>query len=158
LKIIIASLFAVMTVLGSVSLAADEESAAAAKQETEGTRNPVVFWELASNNAEASVEFFGKVFDWEFEKIPDTIIYGVDSRTGERGITGGIFTLQKAKLPFLTIYVLVDDIEEKALLIEKSGGLVIEHPHEMSSGVWICLFNDPSGTTFAMLQRKSKEK
>lgn len=29
--------------------------------------NPIVYWELASNNAEKSVEFFKKAFGWNFE-------------------------------------------------------------------------------------------
>ena len=44
----------------------------------------------------------------------------------------------------------VDTVE----LIEAKGGLVIEEPHEISSGSWICLFNDPSGATFAMIQQE----
>jgi predicted enzyme related to lactoylglutathione lyase len=130
-----------------------EESAMPEEQKTDQHGNPVVFWELASHDAERSVGFFKKTFDWEIEKVPNTILYGVDSRTEDQGISGGIFTLRKARLPFLTIYILVDDIEEKARLIEKNGGLIIEPPHEISSGSWICLFNDPSGVTFAMLQR-----
>ncbi len=117
--------------------------------------NPVVFWELASHDAETSVRFFEQVFGWEIAQAPGTILYEVSSRTDEGGISGGIFTLRQAKLPFLTVYILVDDIEEKARIIEESGGLIIEPPHVISSGSWICLFNDPSGVTFAMLQPAS---
>jgi predicted enzyme related to lactoylglutathione lyase len=142
--------------LGAVPVAA--ACGNAAEKEEHKTDNPVVFWELASNDAGVSVEFFKKIFDWKIEKIPGTIIHGVDSRTEEVGIDGGIFTLQKAKLPFITVYILVDDIVEKAKLIKESGGLVIEKPHEISSGTWICLFNDPSGVTFAMYQKTSGGK
>jgi len=129
--------------------AAGGEQAAHAKGETQ---NPVVFWELASHDAEASVAFFENVFDWKIEMIPNTIIHGVHSKNENAGINGGIFTLQQAKLPFVAIYIEVDDIEEKAKLIGEGGGLVIEPPHEISKGTWICLFNDPSGVTFAMIQ------
>jgi predicted enzyme related to lactoylglutathione lyase len=126
----------------------------ASAEEGDGTANPVVFWELASHDAEASVAFFEQAFDWDFETIPNTIIHGVDTSDGEAGIDGGIFTLQKPKLPFLTIYIRVENIEARAGAIERSGGLVTEAPHEISPGLWICLFNDPSGVTFAMLERK----
>jgi predicted enzyme related to lactoylglutathione lyase len=147
---------AALFVIGSAPGAAGNMDAGE-REELESS-NPVVFWELASNDAEASVQFFEGIFDWKIEKIPDTIIHGVESRSGEKGIEGGIFTLQKAKLPFLTIYILVDDIEEKARLVKERGGLVIEEPHEISAGTWICLFNDPSGVTFAMLQKTSVKK
>ena len=30
----------------------------------------------------------------------------------------------------------------------------VEPPHEIGPGTWICLFNDPSGVTFAMLEKR----
>jgi predicted enzyme related to lactoylglutathione lyase len=32
--------------------------------------------------------------------------------------------------------------------------MIVEPPHEISPGTWICLFNDPSGVTFAMLEKR----
>lgn len=158
MKTIIVFLIIIVVCLSPQALHQNEHSQAANEKEVIQPSNPVVFWELASHDAEASVEFFEKTFNWKIKKIPNTILYGVSSRSEDRGIDGGIFTLQKAKLPFLTIYILVDDIKEKARLIEESGGYIIEQPHEISSGSWICLFNDPSGVTFAMLQREALHK
>ncbi len=158
MKTIIVFLIITVVCLSPQALHQSEYSQTATEQKVIQQGNPVVFWELASHDAEASVEFFEKTFNWEIKKLPNTILYGVSSRSEDRGIDGGIFTLQKAKLPFLTVYILVDDIKEKARLIEESGGYIIEQPHEISSGSWICLFNDPSGVTFAMLQRQSFDK
>jgi predicted enzyme related to lactoylglutathione lyase len=144
--------------LGRGGLAEETQSQAKAKEENVPRSNPVVFWELASHDAEASVGFFKEIFGWEIEKEQNTILYIADSRGEDQGVAGGIFTLQKAKLPFLTIYILVDDIEEKAKLVEKAGGLIIEPPQKIKSGSWICLFNDPSGVTFAMLQKAPAEE
>ncbi|MCP4425936.1 MAG: VOC family protein, partial [Chloroflexi bacterium] len=44
------------------------------------------------------------------------------------------------------------DIEAKAQLVEEAGGYIVEAPFEIQSGTKICLFNEPSGVTFAMLQ------
>lgn len=149
-QIILIGFALLIALLGS----AGADDAGTADSVDEPTKaNPVIFWELASHDAEASVAFFEKLFDWDIELIPNTIIHGVDSRSEDRGITGGIFTLQKAKLPFLTIFIQVDDIQEKAKLVKEHGGLITEEPKQISSGSWICLFNDPSGVTFAMLQR-----
>jgi predicted enzyme related to lactoylglutathione lyase len=45
----------------------------------------------------------------------------------------------------------------KAKLIEKHGGLIIEAPFEINPGVKICLFNEPSGATLAMVERVKKK-
>jgi len=122
-------------------------------------KNPVVFWELASHDMEKTVEFFRAVFEWKIEFSERLGFYIIPeiSPAGET-LDGAIFTLKRAKLPFLTIYILVDDIEAKARLIEEKGGFIVEAPFEIPSGSRICLFNEPSGVTFAMLEPKPKEE
>ena len=122
-------------------------------------KNPICFWELASHNAEKSVRFFEKVFEWDFKVNEKIGIYEIESGDqAELFSGGGIFTLKKAKLPFLTMYIQVDDIEVKAGMIEKEGGLITIKPFELESGTKICLFNEPSGVTFAMLEPSDANK
>jgi len=134
--------------LSSVSLAEDQAPA----------KNPVVFWESACHDSEKSVKFFETVFEWKTEMIPNTIIHSIETKQDDGGINGGIFTLQKAKLPFLTIFIQVEDIEAKARLIAGSGGLITIEPMETGPGTKICLFNDPSGVTFAMIEQTQTEE
>ncbi len=118
--------------------------------------NPVYYWELASNDAEKSVDFFKKVFGWEFEYDEIIGLYEIPAKGNPNGfVGGGIFTLKRAKLPFLTIYIKVNDLENKMRLIEENGGLIVDKPLELPTGSKVCLFNDPSGVTFAMIQKKS---
>lgn len=118
--------------------------------------NPVCYWELASQNSEKTVEFLRKVFGWKPEYDEKSRIYEFPADEAKMAFSGGgVFTLRKAKLPFLTIYIKVKDIEEKATMIEKYGGFIVEAPFEISPGVKICLFNEPSGVTLAMLEKKS---
>ena len=71
----------------------------------------------------------------------------------------GVFTLRRAKLPFLTIYIKVDDLDAKVKLIEDNGGfIVVDPPLDLPSGSRICLFNEPSGVTLAMIQAAKKQK
>jgi predicted enzyme related to lactoylglutathione lyase len=65
---------------------------------------------------------------------------------------GAIFTLRRAKLPFLTLYIKVSDIYEKVKLIQENGGFIVDPPAALAPNEWICLFNEPSGVTFAMIQ------
>jgi predicted enzyme related to lactoylglutathione lyase len=115
--------------------------------------NPVCYWELASHYSEKSVDFLSKVFGWEFKLDEKTGIHELPTGQFTPDFSGGVFTLRRAKLPFLTLYIQVEDIFAKAVLIEKSGGSIVEAPFQISGGSYICLFNEPSGVTLAMVQR-----
>ena len=113
--------------------------------------NPIVWWELATHDAEKTVTFFRDVFGWQI---------GFDEKAGffkmrhnPPTITGGgIFTLRRAKLPFVALYIHVDDIHAMAKKIQEHGGFIVDAPFDVGGGEWICLFNEPSGVTFAMIQ------
>jgi predicted enzyme related to lactoylglutathione lyase len=107
---------------------------------------------LASHDAEKSVKFFEDVFEWEIPMNERLGFYTTSADPEAGGLDGGIFTLKKAKLPFLTFFIQVEDIDAKARKIEECGGNLIEPPHTLDSGARICLFNEPSGVTFAMIQ------
>ncbi len=118
-------------------------------------KNPVCYWELASNDAEKSIGFLKEVFDWDVEFDEKTGIYEVPAGNAPNGFSGGgVFTLIKAKLPFLTIFMKVDDIDAKVEKIKGLGGHIVEPPTEIPGGSKICLFNEPSGVTLAMIQPK----
>ena len=132
---------------------ADDQSPA---NEKPAPPNPVVFWELGTHDGPGSLEFFTTVFGWKSAPVAGakTFFHTLDTGGEDGGIDGGVFTLREAKPAFVAVYILVDDIEVRAGLIEKAGGMIVEPPHEISPGTWICLFNEPSGVTFAMLERR----
>ncbi len=119
--------------------------------------NPVCWWELASHDAKKTVSFLNTVFDWNlvFDEKLGFFVMSSDDDDKQAFGGGGVFTLGKAKLPFMALYIRVDDIKAKAKLIEETGGFIVEAPFEIQSGSKICLFNEPSGVTFAMLQPAS---
>ena len=113
--------------------------------------DPIIWWELAMHNKEKSVGFFERIFGWEFQLDEESGFYKL--RNGNFTLRGGsIFTLRRAKLPFLALYIQVEDIQEKAKLIQECGGFIVDPPAELAPNQWICLFNEPSGVTFAMIQ------
>ncbi|MDO9545607.1 MAG: VOC family protein [Pelolinea sp.] len=121
-------------------------------------KNLVVFWELATHDMEKTTAFFMAVFDWKIEFNERLGFYIIPETTpANESIEGAIFSLKRAKMPFLTIYIQVDDIFAKAGLIEEQGGSIVEAPFEIPGGSKICLFNEPSGVTFAMVEPKSKQ-
>jgi predicted enzyme related to lactoylglutathione lyase len=115
--------------------------------------NPVCFWELASYDAEKTVDFLRKLFAWDLSFDSRLGFHTVDSGEQRQQFDGGgVFTLSKARLPFLTLYVRVADIQAKARQVEELGGAIVEPPFEIPGGARICLFNEPSGVTLAMIQ------
>ena len=118
-------------------------------------KNPVCWWELASHDSEETVEFLRKAFEWEINYDAQQGLYDVPG--DEHSMGGGVFTLRKAKLPFLTIYVKVDDVDAKAKLVEELGGFIVIPPFTLPSGARLCLFNEPSGVTLAMIQPVAKK-
>jgi predicted enzyme related to lactoylglutathione lyase len=114
--------------------------------------DPIVLWELASHDEKKSAEFFHKVFGWEVFFDEKLGFYRANSPGTPNCSRGLIFTLRKAKLPFLTIYICVKDIEAKRRLVEENGGFIVIEPRDIGGGERICLFNEPSGVTFAMIE------
>ncbi len=121
--------------------------------------NPVCYWEIASHDAEATIEFLNEVFEWEVEYDDVLGIYEVPAGKSDNGFAGGgVFTLKKAKLPFLTMYMKVDDLNSKVKLIEELGGFIVIEPFDIGNGTRICLFNEPSGVTLGMIENRKKKK
>jgi predicted enzyme related to lactoylglutathione lyase len=118
---------------------------------TSMSSNPIIWWELATHDQEKSVKFFEHVFGWEFYFDENLGFHKM--KNGNFTLDGGdIFTLRRAKLPFLTFYIKVDNIHEKVKLIQEHGGFIVDPPAELAPGEWICLFDEPSGVAFAMIQ------
>jgi hypothetical protein len=113
--------------------------------------NPIVWWELASHDAEKSVQFFREVFGWQLDFDEKAGFFKThDNPPTVSG--GGIFTLRRAKLPFVALYISVEDIQGMAKKVQEHGGFIVDPPFEVGGGTWICLFNEPSGVTFAMIE------
>ena len=121
--------------------------------------DPIVWWELATHDAEKSVAFFEKVFGWQIPYSDKAGFYLTRAGSPPAAMEGGgIFTLRKARLPFLALYIQVEDIRAKRDLVEENGGHIVEEPFQIPSGSHLCLFNDPSGVTWAMIQPAAAEE
>ena len=113
--------------------------------------DPILWWELATYDQEKSVRFFEQVFGWEF-RLEEGMGFHKPT-VGNSTLNGGaIFTLRRAKLPFSALYIQVDDIHARAKAVQEHGGFIVDPPAELAPGEWLCLFNEPSGVTFGMIQ------
>ncbi len=118
--------------------------------------NPVVLWELASHDDKRSAEFFRVVFGWEVEFDERVGFYRVRPPAGAHPERGIIFTLKRAKLPFVAVYIQVQDVRAMRDRVVAHGGHIVLEPEEPVPGSWVCLFNEPSGVTFAMLEERQQ--
>jgi predicted enzyme related to lactoylglutathione lyase len=92
----------------------------AGPQPTPAPPNPVVFWELGTHDGPESLEFFTTVFGWTSTPVPGaaTFFHTLDTGGDGGSIDGGVFTLRQARQAFLTVYILVNDIEARAEAVE----------------------------------------
>ena len=116
--------------------------------------HPVVHFEVIGKNPQGLRDFFGSLFDWEFDtpspvapEVSDADQYGfldlvaMDDGTGIRGGVGG----GPAHSPKALFYVAVDDVEAALLQAEQLGGRRVMGPATSPSGLVVGHFTDPEG-------------
>jgi uncharacterized protein len=102
--------------------------------------------DLVTPDPEAAVDFYGKLFGWTFEEIPDAGGYRV-IRNGDR-TNGGIMPIQGPSnwLPYFGH----EDVDRLAAEIDGLGGRLYSGPVRVPSGSFAVL-GDPQGAVFAAL-------
>jgi len=119
-------------------------------------KNPIVFWELATHDQEKTVKFFQEAFEWEINFNERLGFYIVPDTFTPEPMEGGIFTLKRARLPFIALYIQVEHIDEMVKKVLAAGGSIVDQVSDIGGGTKICLFNEPSGITFAMIEPAAK--
>ena len=71
---------------------------------------PVVHWEIASNDAKRLQEFYSKLFGWTVNS-DNPMHYGIVDTRGQGGINGGIMQTERGMPSYVTFYVNVDDLQ-----------------------------------------------
>ena len=111
--------------------------------------NPVVHFEIRSSDQDATLKFFGHLFEWTF---PDGGMPGytyVD--TGIEGaVPGGISPLQDGA-PLVTFFVGVPDVAATLKAAVAQGGRVVQ-PATSVPGVTFGLLADPQGQVVGLAQ------
>lgn len=106
--------------------------------------SPVVHFEIGASNSEKSREFYAKLFDWEFQ-IHEGMNYAMVGPGGENSIGGGLGPLQPGQNPYVTVYVMVDDLQQYLDKAVSLGGKTLLPPTPIP-GVGSCAwFADPDG-------------
>jgi predicted enzyme related to lactoylglutathione lyase len=103
--------------------------------------------DLLTNDAEASAAFYGALFGWTIEEIPNAGGYRV-IRNGERS-NGGIMP-SPGPPPAWTPYFGHEDIDALVERVGQLGGRVLSGPVQVPAGRFAA-FADPQGAMFSAL-------
>jgi len=111
--------------------------------------NPVVHFEIRSEDPDQTRAFFGDLFGWTY---PEGGLPGYSYvETGAQTIPGGIGPVQGGS-ELVTFFVGVDDIEASLAAAKKLGGRVVQEPVGVP-GVTFALIADPQGHVVGLAQQ-----
>jgi len=112
----------------------------------------IVHVEIHSGDVERTKRFYGDVFGWKFQDIPE-MNYSLWTAPGEPA--GG---LQKHgdKGPMVLDYIYANDIDATLAKIAASGGRVLSPKSEIQGQGWWALFQEPGGNVMALYEALRK--
>jgi predicted enzyme related to lactoylglutathione lyase len=123
--------------------------------EREGFIHGVPCWiDSGRRNGESAVEFYGKLFGWEFTDIAPPEIPGqylVARLDGKMVAAIGVAEGNPANATWNT-YIQVDDADASAKTVVEAGGSVTMEPVDAGEAGRMGFFADPAGAVFAIWQ------
>jgi uncharacterized protein len=123
--------------------------------EREGFIPGVPCWiDSGRQKADPAVEFYGKLFGWEFTDIAPPEVPGqylVARRDGKMGAAIGVAESNPAK-PTWNTYIQVDDADAAAKKVVEAGGAVITEPFDAGEAGRMGVFADTAGAEFMVWQ------
>jgi predicted enzyme related to lactoylglutathione lyase len=107
--------------------------------------------DLSTPDAEASKQFYGGLFGWDFDDnpIPDGGVY-VMARLGGRAAAAMFETTERH--PAWASYVTVDDVDAITARARELGANVLAEPFEVMDAGRMATLQDPTGAVFCVWQ------
>ena len=120
--------------------------------------NKVVHFEIPCDNPEKTMDFFKKVFGWEFQQFGTEQYWSV--RTGDEnlpGINGGFMKKRDPNQPVVTS-IGVENLDEYITKVENAGGAIVVPKMPIPTIGWLAYFKDPDGNIHGLFQNDPKAK
>ncbi len=115
--------------------------------------NPFVHIELHTQDPERAKTFYGELFDWKLQDVPDMGYTVID--VGETGRGGGIMkSPMPDALPQWVPYILVDDVAASTEKAQSLGATILADVTEITDIGWFSMMVDPTGAAFALFRPK----
>jgi predicted enzyme related to lactoylglutathione lyase len=111
--------------------------------------------EIPTTNFKKSKKFFGKVFGWTFQDLPE--LSYVMFRAGNPP-NGGFYLVKKMpKKGQVNAYIEVENIDETLKAIKKAKGKVLVKRTQVGSMGWFANFATPDGCYLSLWESAPKE-
>jgi len=129
--------------------------------------NRVVHFEIQVDQPERAMDFYQKVFGWNFQKWGEQaywMIMTAPKESTEHGINGGLLprpTNTPAKecgTNAFTCTIQVENFDETAMKIAQAGGIVAMPKFAISGMAWQGYFLDTEGNVFGVHQTDENAK
>lgn len=108
----------------------------------------VVHFEIPADDTGRAREFWGPLFDWQFEEFPGPFEYHMARVTDDSGTA--ITNMEPGKRG-IRAYLEVDDIKAGAGRVKELGGEADE-PQAVPNMGWFATCRDPHGNEFGLWQ------
>lgn len=119
----------------------------------------VVHFEVPYDDAERARAFYGSVFGWQIQPIPEmnydivsTGPVGEDGMPTEPGYVGGGMSRRGGMLGQPTITIVVDDIDATLEQVSASGGSPLGDKIQVGEMGWAAYFTDSEGNQMGLWQ------
>jgi predicted enzyme related to lactoylglutathione lyase len=106
------------------------------------------FNDLATPDPAASAAFYGELFGWRAEEIPESGGRYWSIFNGDR-LNGGLMPAPPGQPPSWNVYFAVDDLDAALARVADAGGAVVFEPMEVPAGRF-AFVQDPQGAAFAV--------
>jgi predicted enzyme related to lactoylglutathione lyase len=107
--------------------------------------------ELASPDLDASARFYGDLFGWTTEPLPDSPIQYMIVKNADGRTNGSMRpALPPGSPPFWLVYFGIDDVENGLARIGELGGSTVAEPMDIGPGGRIAIAQDPQGAVYAL--------
>ena len=114
--------------------------------------NPFVHVELNTTDLGKAKDFYGKLFDWTLEDVPNVGYTMI--KVGE-GTGGGMMTHPVPGAPSAWLaYVMVDDVPASTAKAKSLGATILKDTTEIPGVGWFSIFTDPTGAALALFKPK----
>ena len=112
--------------------------------------NPIVHFEIPSDDPKKLISFYSHLFDWQIERMPSAEEYWT-IRTGEASLNGGLLKRSVPSQAALN-YVRVESVDAHCKKVESKGGRIVHQKQPIPGVGWFAIGADPEGNLFGLFE------
>ena len=105
--------------------------------------------EIPCKDKEKAKEFYGNVFGWKFEDVPEMDYTLFEAPSPPHG---GLFVPEEGQPSGVMNHILVESADETIAKIQENGGTILVPKTEIPKIGWFAVFQDPDGAVQAIFE------